>query len=84
MNKKPSHINVRVLASVPNFEKAYLDEDTHEDKPYNALRKLESDPVKFGTVRTLLDALVDHSKDVPEGAKEWALISELESLFASR
>jgi putative ATP-dependent endonuclease of OLD family len=62
----------RILASVPNFEGAFLGEEVQADKPYNVLSNLQSRPGVLKTIGDLLDALIDFGKPAPEGALEWA------------
>jgi putative ATP-dependent endonuclease of OLD family len=70
---------IRLLASVPNFEEAFLGEETHHDKPYSALARLRAHESAFLRIATLLDSLLDNSQKVPEGAVEWSSIDELEA-----
>lgn len=67
----------RLVASVPNFEAAYLGDEVKTDKPYNVLNSLKADSAILATVTALLDALLDFQKPVPEGAVEWASIDAL-------
>lgn len=67
----------RLLASVPNFEGAYLGDEVKTDKPYNVLSSLKADSTIFKTVALLLDALMDFTKPVPPGAVQWASIDLL-------
>ncbi len=61
----------RLIASVPNFEKAYLDEEVTADKPYNVLSNLKHDSDLAKTIVCLLEGLIDFAKPVPGGAVEW-------------
>lgn len=67
----------RLLASVPNFEGAYLGDEVKKDKPYNVLSSLKADSAILMTVALLLDALIDFTKAVPLGAVQWASIDLL-------
>jgi putative ATP-dependent endonuclease of OLD family len=78
MNAKPLGRATRLLASLPNFEEAYFGEVAEEEKPYNALKKLEEDPTSFNIVETLLKALLDFSSPTPVNCTEWNTIEELE------
>ncbi|MDQ0269913.1 ATP-dependent nuclease [Cytobacillus purgationiresistens] len=68
---------VRLLASVPNFEEAYFNEEVKGEKPYNALMTLTEDTDAFDRVRQLLKALIDHTASTPNGCIEWETTSEL-------
>jgi len=78
MNSKPIGKSTRLLASLPNFESAYFGEVAEEEKPYNALRTLESDPEKFNIVEMLLKSLIDFASPPPINCAEWTTIEELE------
>ncbi|MDF9839672.1 MULTISPECIES: AAA family ATPase [Paenibacillus] len=79
---RPHTSNVRLLASLGNFEKAYFGEEVSSEKPYNAIIHLQHDEQRFEKVEQLLDALLDHSKVPPEGALEWTSIAQLEEMVA--
>jgi putative ATP-dependent endonuclease of OLD family len=72
--------NVRLLASVPDFERAFFGEVAHEEKPYESLRRIRTDEAALGIVSALLESLVDFDKPVPKGALQWA---DLETLAAA-
>lgn len=78
MNQKPIGKSTRLLASLPNFEEAYFGEVANGEKPYNALKILETDTEKFETVETLLKALIDFATVPPINCTEWNSIEELE------
>lgn len=78
MNQKPIGKSTRLLASLPNFEEAYFGEVANGEKPYNALKILETDNEKFETVETLLKALIDFATVPPINCTEWNSIEELE------
>lgn len=67
----------RLLASVPNFEAAYLGDEVKRDKPYNVLCNLKSDSAILKTISDLLDALIDFTKPFPEGAMQWTSVDLL-------
>lgn len=67
----------RLVASVPNFEAAYLGDEVKADKPYNVLSSLKADSAILVAVSQLLDALLDFAKPLPPGALEWANIDVL-------
>jgi putative ATP-dependent endonuclease of OLD family len=68
---------VRVVASVPNFEEAYLNKECNQEKPYNALTRIKSDPGVRKTIEQLLDALADFKNPLPQGAMQWDNIDDL-------
>jgi len=78
VSNKPGGTQVRLLASIPNFEKAYFDDEVSKEKPYNALITMNEDPSKFDIVQKLLDALTDHGAATPEKCIEWKNIKDLE------
>lgn len=78
MNAKPAGKSTRLLASLPNFEEAYFGETAEEEKPYNALKKLEESEDTFNVVETLLRALLDFTILPPINCTEWKTIEELE------
>jgi putative ATP-dependent endonuclease of the OLD family len=67
----------RLLASVPNFEAAYLGCEAKSDKPYNSVSRLREDPEVSAKIEQLLDALISFDKEVPVGAVEWTDIDTL-------
>jgi len=78
INSKPDGTSTRLLASLPNFEEAYFGEVAEEEKPYNALKKLEENPELFEIVETLLKALINFESQTPVNCTEWTSIEELE------
>ncbi len=68
----------RMLASIPNFEVAYLGEEVKRDKPYTVLNNLKKDSASLAVVKNLFDALIDFTNEVPQGAVAWSKIDELE------
>lgn len=75
---KSAETNTRLLASLPNFEEAYFGEIADQEKPYNALKTLETDDGKFNIVETLLKALIDYNSPLPINCAEWTTIDDLE------
>lgn len=67
----------RLVASVPNFERAYLQAEYRTEKPYRALHRLMEDGRAFAAVKALLDCLVDPTGDVPPGACAWQSMDDL-------
>lgn len=80
VNEKPETVRVRLLASLPNFEVAYFGAAATSEKPYAALKALMDSEDNFNKIRSLLDALLDFSKPVPEKCIEW---DDLETLGTS-
>lgn len=74
---KPTNRNVRLLASLPNFEEAYFGALAGSEKPYNALKTLETDREKFDTIELLLKSLIDHDSVLPNNCTEWKDIDDL-------
>lgn len=77
LSKKPAETKTRLLASLPNFEEAYFGEAAEEEKPYNALKTLETHPDRFDTIETLLKALIDYESALPNNCMEWSSIEDL-------
>ncbi len=73
--------NVRLLASVPNFEEAYFGEAFKKEKPYTALVTIMEDEEKFLVIESLLDSLLDFNVDPPSNCYQWKDIVELEKLI---
>ncbi len=74
----------RLVASIPNFEGAYLGEEVKRDKPYNVLRTLKADSSILVEVSTLLDALLDFKKSLPAGATEWKSTDDLKQAVSAK
>jgi putative ATP-dependent endonuclease of OLD family len=74
---KPKERQIRLLASLPNFEEAYFGDIVDEEKPYHALRRLQEDTEKFDVIEALLKSLIDYTAEVPENAMEWSDIEKL-------
>lgn len=78
VNSKPEAAQTRLLASLPNFEEAYFQEEIKTEKPYNALRTISTDHAKFESIEKLLKALIDHNAVLPPNCAEWTSIVDLE------
>jgi putative ATP-dependent endonuclease of the OLD family len=78
ISAKPAGTQTRLLASLPNFEKAYFGEVIVTEKPYNALKTISEQPVKFAIVETLLQALINHNANIPVNCAEWTSIDDLQ------
>jgi putative ATP-dependent endonuclease of OLD family len=70
-------VATRLVASLPNFEMAYLGGEVKKDKPYNVLASLRADSAALATVSQLLSALADFAEPLPAGAIEWTDIGAL-------
>lgn len=81
----PEPNRVRLVASIWNFEQAFLKRETKVDKPYAAVSALGSETDTYRRVKELLVALVDHKEGLPEGAMQWSSTEELgEAIKAAR
>lgn len=67
----------RILASVPNFEEAYLGKEITSEKPYNCYLNIESEPDFRAKIKQLLDALIDYTQDPPENCVEYDTLANL-------
>lgn len=76
---RPAGTNVRLLASLPNFEEAYFGEEIKDNKPYNALKTISTDTSKFQIVEQLFNSLIDHASPIPMNCSEWNSIEQLEA-----
>jgi len=83
VKSSPTPNNIRLIASVPNFEEAYFNQSISKGKPYNALVQLQKNQQIFKTVEQLLDALIDFSVDAPPGSLEWENEHQLLELVSS-
>lgn len=76
----PDKSRVRLLASKPNFERAFLGYDSGQDKPYAAVQRLKEDTDSKAKVIKLLLALIDHTKAPPgEAVPTQTLLSEAQA-----
>lgn len=80
INKHHDRSKVRLVASLTNFEVAYLDEESEDDKPYHALIQLKEDDVAFKKIKQLLLSLINHEEGLPDGCIEWNDVTDLEEL----
>ena len=79
----PRHVRTRLVASVPNFEEAFLGRPGTREKPYEALMALQTNDAVATKVGQLLDALIDFDKPLPSSAVEWDDLEKLESICAT-
>lgn len=77
----PMSDKVRLVASIVNFEQAFLNKEVSSEKPYNALLALQQDKSVFDNCKKLLDALLDYQKELPPNVVEWNSLDELEALL---
>lgn len=75
-----SETNVRLVASIKDFETAVFGEESKKNKPYSSWIRLKESDVHKKTVSDLLAALIDHSKPLPKGFLAW---NDLDVLKAS-
>ncbi|MDT0159260.1 AAA family ATPase [Bacillus sp. AG4(2022)] len=68
---------VRLVATMKNFEFAFLTNEVSEEKPYNALLQLSENQQMAENIRLLILALIDHSSPTPPGCLEWNNLEEL-------
>lgn len=69
VNAAPDPLRIRLVASVPNFESAYLDYEAKKDKPYTAVKRITLDKDAWDKVSLLLYGLLDHNEPLPVGAQ---------------
>lgn len=80
----PSPAQIRLIASVPNFEEAMFGSPAGKDKPYRAVESLKADQDLKARVRQLLVSLLDLTATPPQGAlASWATLGELEQAVAA-
>ena len=77
VDEKPEGVEVRLLASLPNFEGAYFGTDPTSEKPYAALKAVMDSKENFNKIKNLLDALIDFSKPIPDKCIEWTNLDNL-------
>lgn len=76
--------NVKVFASIINFEEAYFSEVVNSDKPENCINNLKTNPDLYSTVKQLLDSILEiENVPLPPGAIQWKTIEELDSAVNS-
>ena len=73
----PNPSAVRIVASVPNFEEAYLGVTVSKEKPYHAVAQMNTDEASYARVRSLFVSLLDATKPLPQGAVAWTKIEDL-------
>ena len=78
LNDHPNKTLTRLLASVPNFEEAYLDTKTTKEKPYAALSAISKNPKLYSKIKLLLDALLNFDAPLPGSCIEWSKLEDLE------
>ena len=74
---------VRIVASVPNFEEAFLGVTASNEKPYHAVAQMNTDEAAYARVRSLLASLLDSTKPLPQGAVAWTKIEDLTAAVGS-
>lgn len=73
-----------VVASLGNFESAYLDEIAETEKPEHAVSRMTADPDLYDLVKSLLDSVLRvPGARLPPGAVAWSTIDELERELSS-
>jgi putative ATP-dependent endonuclease of the OLD family len=70
---------IRLVASLVSFEPAYFGTDASSEKPANAWTTLKENKDAHARIATLLEALVDFTKPLPQGAVEWSDLAALEN-----
>lgn len=76
--------NVKVFASIINFEEAYFSEVVNSDKPENCIKNLKTNTELYSTVKQLLDSILEiENVPLPPGAIQWKSIEELDSAVKS-
>jgi putative ATP-dependent endonuclease of OLD family len=78
VEKQIAQQTVYLVASVPNFEQAYMGETLTKDKPFEAWKRLKSDTAFYQKISGLLKALCRTGNDLPPGAMAWKDESELQ------
>lgn len=71
---------VRIVASIPNFEGAYFDDELKSEKPYTALTKMKNNSDFHKNVYDLFLSLLDKASPLPKNALCWSTKEELEKL----
>lgn len=74
---------VRLVASRVHFEAAFFDTALTGEKPYSAVRSMQTEPDRKKAVAELFKGLVEHEAKLPEGCIQWSKMSELEALFTT-
>jgi putative ATP-dependent endonuclease of OLD family len=84
VEKQIEQQSVYLVASVPNFEQAYMDETLTKDKPIETWKKMKSDTDFYQKMSGLLKALCRTGNDLPPGAIAWKDETELQQAFEAR
>ncbi|MEI8356269.1 MAG: ATP-dependent endonuclease, partial [Deltaproteobacteria bacterium] len=74
-----SETSVRLVASIKDFETAVFGEESKNNKPYTAWKKMKESSECKNKVSDLLTALIDHSKPLPTGFLAWDDLTALKS-----
>lgn len=74
---------VRLVASRVHFEAAFFGTALTGEKPYSAIRGLQTDGARREVVAQLLKALVNHAEPLPEGCIEWSTLADLETYLSA-
>lgn len=74
---------VRLVASRVHFEAAFFDTALTGEKPYSAVKSMQTEPDRKSVVAELFKGLVDHEAQLPEGCIQWSKMAELEAIFAT-
>ncbi len=75
---------VRVVASLPNFEEAFLGTSSTTEKPYKAISQLQKDDTSYKNVKALLAGLLDQTQPLPTGAIAWSDITALSAALPAK
>lgn len=80
VNSHSSRTSVRLLASLPNFEEAYLGSPGQKgDKPFSALMKIKKDDAAYSEIKELLFSLTDFDRPPPKRCIQWKDLNHLKS-----
>ncbi|MBP9819169.1 AAA family ATPase [Candidatus Woesebacteria bacterium] len=77
-SSRESGTKARLVASVPDFERACFGRQVENDKPYETITELSNSPTMKARTEQLLDALIQFDKPLPVGFIEWGNLSDLE------
>jgi putative ATP-dependent endonuclease of OLD family len=70
--------SVKLLASIPNFEEAYLGSPGKKgDKPYSALLKIKKEEDSYNEIKKLLISLTNFEEQPPQKCLAWNSIDQL-------
>src|SRR5690606_9624840 len=72
INEKARNVSVRLIASVINFEEAYLNGEINGSKPYSVLTEMATKKGAYDNISKLLYSLIYFDRSLPEGAVEWS------------